>query len=290
MTSAAERRREQFRANLRSRGTFWALFIGLPIAVIAGHQVGDVRVLAGAPAIVVLLVVLVAYQSAAKQAEQEFFADLAPTLGLQHTVHGDYVPITPLLAAGDRRRFEHTMEGPLNGKLGGPPCLLGHYTYDTRYAYEADNQYEDVEVWKPHRFTICAIDVGAPLMRFRGLYLQPRLDLLGIDNDWLNRPPKPQKVELESVRFNERYKVLHSDEQDVVAIRELFSPSLVAALAENPLQPGFECKGGTLVVYIRGHEESGGRLAMLLDTARSIARRLAEQESSHFSAAGQTIL
>jgi hypothetical protein len=284
MSDAAARRREHFRANLRSRSTFWVLFLGLPVAAMIGHQLGGMQGLVGGPLVVLLVVIGSGYHSASKQAEQEFFSALAPSLGLNHTIGGDYVPITPLLAAGDRRRFENTMEGPLFGKLGGPPCLLAHYTY------EIVHEHEEVEFRRPAHFTVCAIDVGAPLMRFSGLYLRPRLSGLKLDHDWLARGPKPQRVELESVHFDERYELFRTADQDEVALRELFSPSFVVSLAENPLQPGFECKAGTLVVFVQGHQDSGARLTMLLDTARSITRRATEQGQTHFSAAGQTIL
>lgn len=274
---ADARRGEYLKEGLRSRGAFWMMFLAVAVSVVAAGATGDLRLLAAGPVLAFLLILLSAHRSAGERSETEFFTELAPSLGLTYTAGGHYVPITPLLAAGDRQRFEHTMEGPLFGKLGGPPCMIGHYTYDTKH------EHEDVTVWKPHPFTVCAIDVGAPLMRFRGLYLRPRLSGLGLDHDWLDRGTK---VELESVRFNELYELRHGSDQDELAVRELFSPSFLVSLAENPLQPGFECKGGTLVIFIRGHEESGGRIAMLHDTARSIARRIAEQDA-HFSAAGQ---
>ena len=278
-----ERRRAYLREGLRGRTAFWALFAAVAVFGIGGAKLGDPRIVVGGVTVTALLVFLAAYTSARRRAAVEFFAELAPQLGLGYTAGGHYVPITPLLSAGDRQRFEHTMEGPLHGKLGGPPCLLGHYTFETRH------ESENVTVYRPHPFTVCAIDVGAPLVRFRGLYLRPRISALGLDHDWLDRAPRPERVELESVRFNEIYELRHARDQDQLAVRELFSPSLVVSLTENPLRPGFECKGGTLVVFIRGHEESSGRITMLLETARTIARRIAAEEETHFSAAGQMI-
>jgi hypothetical protein len=286
MTGAAERRREYFRAYMRSRGAFWALFLGLPLAAFLGLGMGDLRVAAGAPAVVLLLVVLVAYQSASTRARGEFFAELAPTLGLKYTIGGHYVPITPLLAAGDRQRFEHTMEGPLYGALGGPPSMLAHYTYGIESQVD-----DDLTISRPHRFTVCAVDVGAPIARFRGLYLRPRVSALGVDHDWLARGRRLERVELESVAFNEIYDLRRANDQDTLAVRELFSPSFVDRLVNHPLRPGFECKAGTLVVFIGGHADSAGKLTLLHETARDIARRLSQQvqQDAHFSAAGQTI-
>jgi hypothetical protein len=285
MSSAADRRREHFRANLRSRGTFWALFLGVPAAAFAGLALANPRIAAGAAAAVALLVVGSAFQRAATMAESDFFTELAPSLGLNFTMGGSYVPITPLLAAGDQRRFENTMEGPLFGRMGGPPCLLGHYTFET-----IREVHEDVDFKRSYPFTVCAADLGAPAARLRGVHLRPRLSALGLEEDWL-RAPKPERVELESARFNEMYDLRRAPDQDELALRELLSPSFVVWLTEHPLQPGFEVKAGTLVVFVRGHLDSGGKLTLLHEAAREIARRLQAQvdQDAHFSAAGQTI-
>ncbi|HEX8646416.1 MAG TPA: hypothetical protein VF715_05915 [Thermoleophilaceae bacterium] len=280
-----ERRRAYLREALRGKAASWALCIGIVFFTIEGASISSWRLIVGGIAVTVLVVFAVAYWSARTRAATDFFAELAPRLGLEYSRYGDYVPMTPLLSAGDRRKYNHAMQGPLHGKLGGPTCLLAHYTYETRH-----DAGEEVTVWKPHPFTVCAIDVGGPLLRFRGVYLRPRLSGLGLDNDWLNRGPKFDKVELESVRFNELYDLRHGSDQDEIALRELFSPTFVASLTENPLRPGFECKAGTLVVFIRGHEASEGKISMLLDTARSIARRLDEQDTPHFATAERPLV
>jgi hypothetical protein len=79
------------------------------------------------------------------------------------------------------------------------------------------------------------------------------------------------------VLFNELYDLRLATEQNELALRELLSPSFVAWFGEHPLRPGFECRGGTLVVFIPGHEESADRFVLLMDAAREIARRLGRQ-------------
>jgi hypothetical protein len=276
--SADERRGHYFNEFIRGRVAVWSLVIGIAVSVLVGGSMQDVRVTAGGIAVTALLIVLFAYSTASKRAKDDFFAALAPTLGLTYMVTGGYVPITPLLAAGDRRRFDHTMEGPLYGRAGGPPCLLAHYTYEVRReARVGMHDDETVTAWTPHHFTVCAIELGPPLARFRGLYLRPRLSGLGLQHDWLDRAPKPRAVELESERFNEIYDLRMGIDQDEIAVRELFSPSFVMWLADHPLQPGFECKAGTLAVFLRGHEGSGGKLAFFHEASREIARRLTKQ-------------
>jgi hypothetical protein len=292
--SADSLRGEHFKALVRRRSSVWAMFLGTVAAVLAGGAMHDARVALGGPLLVVLLVVLVAYRAATRRAADDFFAALAPTLGLSCLV-GAYVPSTPLLAAGDRQRFEHTMQGPLFGRAGGPPCLLAHFTYDTHH--ETNVGGSDLDHWKPHPFTVCAIDLGAPLARYRGVYLRERLSGLGLDHDWLDRRPKPRAIELESERFNAVYDLRASVDQDEFALRELFSPSLVDWLSEHPLHVGFECKAGTLCVFVRGHESSAGRITLLHEAARELTKRLERQvgeggsdvSPAHFSAAGHTI-
>jgi hypothetical protein len=219
----------------------------------------------------------------------------APSLGLQYEQGGLHPPVTPLLAAGERRHFEHTLAGPLFGRLGGPTCMLGHYTYETVRDANADLEVWQPrtvdEVWDPHRFTICAAEVGGQFARLRGVYLRPRLSTIKLEDDWLAVGAKRHRVKLESARFNELYDLHRADGQDEVALRELFSPSLVLWLQEHPLKPGFECAAGTLVVFIRDYETSPGRITFLHEATRDIARRIERQlaEDAHFSAAGQTM-
>jgi hypothetical protein len=286
-----ERRRAYLRAALRGTKARWAMVIGTAFFLFEAATIHSWRLAVWGIAFTAVAIFVVAYMSAHKRAATEFFAELAAELGLNYTERGSYMPMTPLLAAGDRQLFTHAMQGPLFGQAGGPQCILGHYTYS-----DARQVGEDATVYLPHRFTVCAIDIGMPLWRFRGLYLRPRVSAIGADHDWLARAPRPEAIKLESARFNELYDLRRASDQDESAVRELFSPSLVAWLSEHPLQPGFECKAGTLAVFIRGHEESGGKIRMLHEAARELVQRLAQQveegdsaESPHFSAAGQMI-
>jgi hypothetical protein len=66
---------------------------------------------------------------------------------------------------------------------------------------------------------------------------------------WLSKQTR-RKVELESLRLHERYELWVERTQDDLLLRQLFSPSFVAWLAEHPLEPCFEYRAGTLVVYL----------------------------------------
>jgi hypothetical protein len=293
-----ERRATYLREYLRGSAAFWTMFVVTAICVIDGGVMRDLRVILGGPVIAALVIFAVAYVSATNRAKSDFFASIAPGLGLTYTVSGHPAPVTPLLGAGDQRRFEHTMEGPLFGQLAGPHCLVGHYTYETGRGVDstvidgfvpsavAAVGGEELRVPRSHPFTVCVIDAGGPIARFRGLYLRARLSGLGLDNDWLKRAPRPEPVELESTRFNELYDLRMMNDQDRVAVRELFSPSFVMWLNEHPLRPGFECKAGTLVVFVRGHADSEWKFTMLHEAAREISRRLGKQVEEGGSTAG----
>jgi hypothetical protein len=165
--------------------------------------------------------------------------------------------VTPLLAAGERRRFEHVM--------GRDGCQLGMYTYEVCRRSSNGN----VERWEPYYFTVCVFDLAPTMPSYPGVYLRRKPGLLHGD-DWLRRD-HCRRVELESIAFSERYDLLCAPDQDEVALRELFSPKLVDWLATHPLEPGFELRAGVLAVWLPGHVEEAGQLAFFLDAARHLA-------------------
>ena len=297
LTTGASRGR-RFHEIMGSRATFWQLVGGGIASLLVGGLLGSPRVFAGGCAITALVVVATAYNTARERAESDFFMELAPALGLALTGGTYSPPFTPLLSAGGRRHFSHTMEGTLDGQAGGPLCAIGHYTYETYSRAEAGEA--EVSRWTPHNFTACSTKVGSPVGRFRGIFVRPRLSGLGLDHDWLATDPRPVPVELESMRFNELSDLRRAANQEELAVRELLSPALIDFLAEHPLTPGFEYRTGQLVVFVPGHLDTAGKFTLLFEAAREIAAHVARQTrqpppdpavpaSPHFSAAGQTI-
>ena len=204
------------------------------------------------------------------ESEQEFFAGLAPRLGLEYMVSGALPPITPLLSAGDSRLCEHVMEGPLFGKLGGPTCTLAHYQFSVTHA---DGEHGRRQV--PYHFTVCAMDVPEALPVFHGTYLRqhPAIHIPGLGGDWLARAHAAE-VDLESTDFEQLYELRAAPDQDPLVLHRLFSPSFIVWLAEHPLRPGFECKAGELVVFIPEHEGDADRLTLFHEAAREVTRRV----------------
>jgi hypothetical protein len=265
---------QHFRRRLDSRlatyGSLISVAVGLTVTAVNGDRLGGMTVALG----MLLALMLVIWRNATAEAEAEFFTALAPRLGLQYMVTGSLPPVTPLLGAGGKRRFDHYMEGPLFGALGGPRCGIAHYTFSTVDSHGDEGQ--------RCPFTVCGMEIPAALPLFHGVYLRPRATLL---HDWLDRAPRPMAVELESTDFTERYELRKSFDQDQLILHDLFSPSLVAWLAEHPLRPGFECKGGEVVTYVAGHELDADHFTLLHEFARGMAKRIAEVVNARYAAA-----
>ncbi|HEY2601183.1 MAG TPA: hypothetical protein VGI67_06470 [Thermoleophilaceae bacterium] len=256
-------RRAYFNAAVRGRGAFWALFAGIGGSVLLAADWHDARVAAIGALVSVALVLAFAYRYASRKSELEYFVALAPSLGLAYLGEVGVAGITPLLAAGDRRHFQHVM--------GADGTQLGMYTYDVRRR----NSNGGVEHWDPYHFTVCVMDLSPAMPTYPGVYLCQKQGLIHGD-DWLRRE-RSHKVELESIAFNERYDLLRASDQDELALRELCSPALVDWLATHPLAPGFELRAGVLVVWLHGHVEETGKLTFFLEAARHLAGEASRQ-------------
>ena len=271
---AGSTRAFHLRRILRGRAAGYAFALGIVGAFVAGAWLGSPVVMLGGPVLVVVLVAAIAFSAAAGRAERDFFLSFASARGLRHV--GDTVlpPLTPLLGAGDRREFRHWMEGPVGERLPAVTCGLGHYTWFER---KGTDKTGNSARWVPHHFTICVVDLEPGIALFPGVFLARRRGLAGmLGGGWLSTGTR-RKVELESAQLHERYDLWVQRSQDDLLLRELFSPSFVAWLAEHPLQPCFEYRAGTLVVYLERRLQDAGRLGWLQDATEEIAGRLARE-------------
>jgi hypothetical protein len=262
---------ELFRSYLRSRTAFWALFIGVSAAFLYGAWKSEPLIMAAAPAGVVLAVTGVAWFMADRAAARRFYSGFARNVGLLYASRYEVLTLTPLLGAGNRRRAEDWMYGRLPGDLQGG---VGHFVWE-RIERDSDG---DPQVRERNRFTICAVDLEPSMALFKGVFLRPRRGVIAPHSDWL-KERRTHKAEVESTAFTERYELLIADDQDEVVLRRLLSPTLVSWLANHPLMPGFEVKGGALVVFVPYAIDDAGNLTYLIDATRHIASRvLAEVE------------
>ena len=260
---------------LGGRAFAYAVVLGSVVALVAGAWLGSLLVAVGGPIALVAIALAISFAAADRRSELDFFEAYAATHGLSY--EGDFAPqpMTPLLGAGDRRRCDHWMTGRLDGGLG---IGLGHYTYEVQ---ERDSRARVKRREKRH-FTICVVDIEAAMRMFPGVFLCRRRGVFGIldGRDWLSHTNR-HEVELESTRLCERYELWIDDGQDEVLLHELFAPSFEVLLAEHPLEPCFEYRAGTLVVYVARRLEDEGHLDwMRAVTARIVSRFATEAEET----------
>jgi hypothetical protein len=257
---------------LRGRPAGYTLTLGVVGAVVAGAWLRAPVVMALGPLLVAGLVVAFAFRAADGRAEEEFFISFARARRLRYSRRTELMPLTPLLAAGDERECRHWMEGPLGEPLTDVTCGLGLYTW-----VERKHAGDDAQHRVPHHFTICVVDMEPGITMFPGVFLARRRGIAGVlGGGWLDTGRR-RKVELESTVMHERYDLWVERSQDDLLLRELFSPAFVAWLAEHPLQPCFEYRAGTLVVYLERRLEDAGHLGWLHDATTHIADRLARE-------------
>ena len=249
--------------------------IAAAIAFSIGAASHSVPVMLGGPALVVLVIVIVSWFVADNQAEDEFFARFAAAHKLNHWKQYSINPFTPLLGGGDRRHCEHWMESHGRG--------IGWFTFECRQ----DNG-DKPDTWEPHNFTIATVDLGElGMARFQGIYLRRRrgiFDRLDSDANWLRRHDL-KKVELESTAFCERFELWAEQDQDDIALRQLFAPTFVVWLSDHPLKPGFEVRAGQLVVFLPDRCGEAGKLEFLLMATAEISKRI-QAELSEAAQAG----
>jgi hypothetical protein len=263
----------------RLLGGSWSIVGGTILAAIvftigAANQAAAVMI--GGPVVVAIGIVIACFVIADQKAEDEFFRLFAQGHGLAHHEKWSLDSYTPLLGAGDRRRTEHWMEADGRG--------IGWYTFEVRH--ESEN---NKDTWEPHPFTVATVDIGEHGMRrFQGVFVRRKrgiFDRLDTDSDWLARTRNRKKIELESTEFCERYELWIDEDQDEVHLRQLFAPSFVLWMAQHPLEPGFELKAGTVVVFIPKHCGEAGKLQFLMMAADEISKRI-QAELSEAAQAG----
>jgi hypothetical protein len=258
------------RGLLRTRGAVYALAVGMVGAAVLGAWLRAPLVLLAGPLAVGGLVAGACFLLAGRRAEREFFTSFARARGLRYVGRTELMPLTPLLGAGDRRECLNWMEGPLGDGL--PGCGLGHYVFRVRRGPGRGGS------WAKHGFTVCVVDLEPGIVLYPGVFVARRRDLvdrLG-GGRWLDTDRR-RPVELESEALHERCEVWVERSQDDVQLLRLFSPSFVSWLAEHPLEPCFEYRAGTLVVYLDRRLDDAARLGWLLDATAEVARRIGRE-------------
>jgi hypothetical protein len=257
---------------MRRKVTVYALVLGCVGAFVFGAYQGDQMIMAAAPAAVVAMVLGLAAFLADRRAATNFYLSFAETAGLEYVGNWSILPYTPLLGAGDRQRCENWMTGDVvtDPRLNGG---LGHFVYEELRESTDSNGANRERSVERNELTVCMVDLEESILLYKGVFLRQRRGLLSFRRDWLSGTSS-RVVEVESSAFTRKYELRISDEQDEILARRLLSPTFVNWLAGHPLSPGFELRGGTLVVFVPRQLDDGGNLTFLLDATREIARRV----------------
>jgi hypothetical protein len=262
LTDADATRTEHWKALVRSRPGVWALVLGDSAGLVLGALTGSFLAALLIPVAWTLVLLAGLFVMADGRAAQDFYAAFARSIGFTYVGDTSFLGLTPLLAGGDSRSFTEWMTGAVGAHAAG----LGHYEYKVRHRDSNGN-----ETSQAYPFTVALVDLPDSLQRIRGVFARPKRGMLErlADDDWLDT--RKSRVHLESTAFEDRYELWRLEDQDDVALRRLFVPSLVLWLAEQPLPLGFELYGGTLAVYLERTHDDAGHLVALLDAAKHLA-------------------
>ncbi|MCZ4495582.1 MAG: hypothetical protein JWM25_165 [Thermoleophilia bacterium] len=171
----------------------------------------------------------------------------------------------PLLKRGDEQKWEQQ----LVGTIAGQPATLALYTY-----VEVSRDSEGNTSRSSYDFTLLRFRLPAVVaQRFRGVYLAPKSLSFGKLQDKMSHD---RQVELESQAFHKRYRLRVVDEQDDIALYELFSPPFIELLSHDA-HVNFEQVGDSLVIYRKGHETEAADLDRFCLEAWHVLQRYLEE-------------
>lgn len=260
-------RKAALRAKWRSHGTAFGVIGGVLVVAAFVCLALGAPVAAAVSGGLVLAMGAAFYFWATHDADDEFFARYATARGLSHQTNGHIRANVPLLRKGDKREYPHVMLGA----IAGQPAQFGHYTY-TDVSYDEDGNKQETD----HHYTLLAFQLPpAVAARYRGVYVRRKGLSLGALQDKLQHD---RKVELESADFHKRYSLRVIDDQDDIALYELFSTSFIDMLATN-VHVYWEQVGADLLFYADGHEGEAADLdAFCLQCWQVLHRYLEEYQ------------
>jgi len=229
-----------------------------------GAGIGLLGVLLIGVVLVALVVVMIVQYS---RSSKDFFVSYAAARGLEHDDDNPRIECAvPLFERGDKRRWQHVMRGT----IAGSDAHLGHYQWTTVLTNSEGNRTEI-----DHDFTVLSFQLPPKVAaRFSGVYLGPRQLGLGSLQDKLAHQ---RKVKLESAEFAKRYNLRVRDDQDDIALFELFSPPFLHLLATD-LEVYWEQVGPDLVIWQQGHEHECADLDRLCLHGASVLRRYLQED------------
>jgi hypothetical protein len=247
------------------------LSVGLTLLIVAfvGGTVGAGVAVGGAAVVgTFLLILLIVFVLASNAAKEDFFSAYATARGLNRTAgRTSLPPTTPLLRKGDERYAEEVMNGTLPG---GAPGAIGLYTYEEESRDSDGNKETDY-----YRFTVVLHDVPSVAAKISDVYCQRRSGFRFMDGAE-DAFRKMKRLELESDALDRRYEIFYGENDDEVWMKQLFSPSFIVWLTEQPPKDfAFELSAGSLCVNVKNHLDNAPDLDALCNAASKVAHRLA---------------
>ena len=220
-------------------------------------QDGPVAVVQVAVAVLVSagLFALVFWTSARQLADRAFAKRYAAASGLSYVEEAKLPEITWLLRSGLSRRARNLMQGPTPDDA----CVaLAHLDVTSRVGKHAAT----------FNYTVALYELPETPAFLTGLACVPRTTL----------PPELEQVPVESSTFANRYDLGAPSSADRNRVLQLFSPSFIAWLVEEP-SPGvnFELNAGMLCVWVIGALETSQKLDQFRAAGDRIASRIAEE-------------
>jgi hypothetical protein len=214
--------------------------------------------------------VWVTWKIADSRAADDFFDVYAKSHGLELGGKIWLPASTPLLRKGDDRYAERTLNGEIAPGVDG---FLALFTYVVETSDSQGNRSKTF-----HPFTLGMVDVPECAEHMPELYCQRKGGLRSLEKfEDLFRRSK-ERVTLESEALAGRYEIFCRKGQDAVWLRRVFSPSFIVWLTEAaPDKFAFELVDGTLVAYVRGHQEDTAGLEAVAAATGLVATRLREK-------------
>lgn len=210
---------------------------GAGIAVVVGFIASAVSLwvalIAGLAAWPLAVMAIVSFK-AGKRASADFFRAYADARGLVWSSRLGTLPaLTSLLKEGNDRRTDWTFTGKLPK---GPDGVLAYYSYvrgGMRYSKDA-TQYDYIVV-------LCQLPEASTVVKKLAVSYDH-----GFRESIKHHFGEHQRVELESVEFDENYEALIGDQDDMNMALQIFEPTFIVWLTESGFS--FELNSGALCV------------------------------------------
>jgi hypothetical protein len=215
----------------------------------------------------------VTWKIADSRAADDFFDVYASGHGLELGGKMALPAATPLLRKGDERYAERTLNGEIAPGVDGFLALFTYVVETTDSNGGRSKAY--------HPFTLGVVEVPECVDHVPELYCQRKGGLRSLEKfeDVFRR--SKERVTLESEALGRKYEIFSGKGQDATWLRRVLSPTFIVWLTESaPEDFAFELVDGTLVTYVRGHQEDSAGLDAVAAATGVVTTRLREKSAA----------